>query len=357
MRAMAGQVMTVSGPVAPQTLGVTQPHEHILLSFLGTGAELAEPSPAAYPPGRGAAVAWDAPLQPRIYHRVRRDDALIADMQALSDEAEAVEALVEFREAGGGCLVDVTPIGIGRNPAGLARVSAASGVPVVMGCGWYVHYLHPPEVAALSAAALAERMAAEIVEGVDGTGIRPGIIGEIGLSHPTHPDEAKVLAAAAQVQAATGYALTIHPGRDRGAPWEALRIVEAAGGDIGRTVIGHLDRTLFDDAEFLALARTGCWLEQDLFGFESSYYPYADIDMPNDAIRVRRFARLAEAGFLDRLLVSMDVYNKARLTRYGGEGYQHILWNVAPLMRRRGFSEAEVMQVLADNPQRMLTVR
>jgi phosphotriesterase-related protein len=355
MGALSGKVMTVAGPVAPESLGVTQPHEHVLISFLAFGPELWEPSPAAYPRGQGSQVGWDDPLAPRNYHRVRRDDALIRDMQALTDEHEAAEALSEFREAGGGCIVDVTPVCIARNPAGLARVSAAAGVPIVMGCGWYVHHFHAPEVARLPEAALAERLLAEIGDGVDG--IRPGIIGEIGLSHPMHPDEAKVLAAAARVQAATGYALTIHPGRDPGAPWEALRIVEAAGGDPARTVIGHLDRTLFSDAEFLALARTGCWLEQDLFGYESSYYPYADIDMPNDAVRVRRIRALAEAGFLDRVLVSMDVYNKSRLTRYGGEGYQHILWNVAPLMRRRGFTEAEVRQVLAGNPQRMLTIR
>jgi phosphotriesterase-related protein len=357
MNALAGQVMTVAGPVAPATLGVTQPHEHVLISFLAFGPELWEPSPAAYPRGQGSSVGWDDPLTPRNYHRARRDDALLRDMQALGDEAEAIEALGEFRDAGGGCIVDVTPIGIARNPAGLARVSAAARVPIVMGCGWYVHYFHPPEVAMLSEAALADRLLAEIADGVDGTGVRPGIIGEIGLSHPMHPDEAKVLAAAARVQAKTGLALTIHPGRDRRAPWEALKIVAAAGGDPTRTVIGHLDRTLFEDADLLSLARTGCWLEQDLFGYESSYYPYADIDMPNDATRVRRIRRLADAGFLDRVLVSMDVYNKSRLTKYGGEGYQHILWNVAPLMRRRGFSEADVTQVLAGNPQRMLTIR
>jgi phosphotriesterase-related protein len=353
----AGQVMTVAGPVAPGTLGVTQPHEHVLISFLAFGPELWEPSPAAYPRGQGSQVGWDDPLTPRIYHRARRDDALIRDMQALADENEAAEALGEFRAAGGGCIVDVTPVCIARNPAGLARVSAASGVPVVMGCGWYVHYFHAPEVAALSEDAMTERLLSEIAEGAADTGIRPGIIGEIGLSDPIHPDEARALRAAARAQAASGLALTIHPGRDPAGPMEAIRIVEAAGGDVTRTVIGHLDRTFFDDAAFLALARTGCWLEQDLFGYESSYYPYADIDMPNDAMRVRRMARLAEAGYLDRLLVSMDVYNKSRLTRYGGEGYQHILWNVAPLMRRRGFSEADVQQVLARNPQAMLTIR
>lgn len=348
--------MTVAGPVEPGTLGFTQPHEHVLISFLAFGPELWEPSPAAYPRGQGSQVGWDDPLTPRNYHRARRDDALLRDMQALSDEAEAVEALREYKSAGGGCIVDVTPVCIARNPAGLARISAASGVPVVMGCGWYVHYFHAPEIAGLPEEALADRLRAEIAEGAGGTGIRPGIIGEIGLSDPIHPDEAKALRAAARVQAETGYALTIHPGRNPTGPSDALDIVEAAGGDVTRTVMGHLDRTFFSDEAFLAFARRGSWLEQDLFGYESSYYPYADIDMPNDATRVRRMARLAEAGFLDRLLVSMDVYNKSRLTRYGGEGYQHILWNVAPLMRRRGFSEAEVRQVLAGNPQRMLTI-
>ena len=60
-----------------------------------------------------------------------------------------------------------------------------------------------------------------------------------------------------------------------------------------RLIISHIDRTIFDADRLLRLADTGCVVELDLFGWEqSNYFPNPDIDMPNDAARVR-WLRLA----------------------------------------------------------------
>jgi phosphotriesterase-related protein len=165
-----------------------------------------------------------------------------------------------------------------------------------------------------------------------------------------------VLRAAVRCQRETGLLLTIHPGRHPEAPMDAMRTVEAAGGDPTRTIICHLDRTIFTDAAFLELARTGCYLEQDLFGVESSYYPLAEIDMPNDAMRINRILMLREKGHLDRVLISEDIDNISRHTAYGGEGYHHIQTRVVPVMRRKGLSQSEVDRILIDNPARALTI-
>jgi phosphotriesterase-related protein len=186
--------------------------------------------------------------------------------------------------------------------------------------------------------------------------VRPGIIGEIGLVWPMHPDEIKVLRAAAMAQQKTGLVLTVHPGRDPAAPLEAIRVIEESGGDPRRTIIDHLERTVFDRDDYLALAKTGCYLEFDLFGLESSYYPMADIDMPNDAMRVKMIAALAERGHIDQVLVSLDIDTRARLIRYGGEGYAHIIKNVVPIFRRKGFSPSDIAQILERSPQRALTI-
>jgi phosphotriesterase-related protein len=109
-------------------------------------------------------------------------------------------------------------------------------------------------------------------------------------------------------------------------------------------------------SSFMELAKTGCYLEQDLFGWETSYYPIADLDMPNDAIRLNRIIELMSAGFGDQILVSQDIDTCVRLTKYGGEGYEHLLENVVPVMKRKGFSEEDVSQIMRVNPQRALTI-
>ena len=138
---------------------------------------------------------------------------------------------------------------------------------------------------------------------------------------------------------------------------DAIRIVEKAGGDPTRTIICHLDRTIFTDADFLTLAKTGCYLEQDLFGLESSYYPLGEIDMPNDALRIDRILMLMEKGYLDRVIISEDIDNISRHTAYGGEGYHHILARVVPVMRRKGMSQSEIDRILIGTPARALRIQ
>ena len=78
--------------------------------------------------------------------------------------------------------------------------------------------------------------------------------------------------------------------------------------------------------------------------------------MPNDAIRLRSIRALIEHGHLDRVVVAHDICYLTRLVAFGGHGYGHIFASVVPMMRRRGFSEAEIQAILVDNPRRLLTV-
>ena len=170
-------------------------------------------------------------------------------------------------------------------------------------------------------------------------------------------DEERVLRAAARAQAETGVALIVHPGRDELAPRRALDIVAEVGGDVTRTVIAHVERTLFSEVALLDLAATGCYLGFDLFGQESSYYPWAPIDMPNDSMRVDMLLGLSRAGHGRRLLMSQDICYRTALRTYGGPGYAHVLAHVLPLMRRKGFSEDEIHTITVSNPAELLTVQ
>ena len=96
-------------------------------------------------------------------------------------------------------------------------------------------------------------------------------------------------------------------------------------------------------------------LEWDLFGQESSYYRLSDIDMPNDAVRLRAIRALIERGHLARVVISHDICYRSRLVSCGGHGYGHIFANVVPMMQQRGYSEAEIDAILVRNPRRLLT--
>ena len=91
-----------------------------------------------------------------------------------------------------------------------------------------------------------------------------------------------------------------------------------------------------------------------MFGVESSHYPLSDIDMPNDAQRMDVIKRLIGESYGERIVVAHDICTKHRLVRYGGHGYGHIIEHVVPRMRRRGFSEQEVYNIIVANPARIL---
>lgn len=345
---MPGKVMTVLGAIDPTELGHTQVHEHILVDFVGN-----HPSPAESAADR---KRWDEPISLSNYYDVRRYKRLYRDNRRLVSLEDAIAELGRFHAAGGGCVVEVTSGGLGRDPSGLRKVSKATRVHIVMGSGYYVQEYHPPGVASMKEQEIRDEIIRDLIEGVSENGPRAGIIGEIGLSWPPHPNEEKVLRAAAQAQRATGASLTVHPGRNPAAPARALDVIKAAGGDIGRVIMGHLERTVANLDDLLRLAEAGCYLEFDLFGQESSYYDLGPIDMPNDAARIDLIIALGVRGYWDKLLISQDICLKAHLRRYGGEGYDHILLHVRPMMLQKGLTEDQLNTLLIKNPANVLTI-
>lgn len=339
----AGSVQTVKGDVDPSSLGVTLTHEHLLLSLLGPDG----PPPVS--DERGA-----QPIALENVGWVRRNWSSSTDNLLLDEEDTAIDELRLFKDAGGTTLVEASNPDLKRDAAGLLRIAQASGVQVVMGCGHYIDEYHPADMDERTEEQLVEEIVADVTEGRDGAGIKAGIIGEIGCSAPMTDNERRALRAAARAQRRTGAALLIHPGRDVSAPLEAMDVVVDADGDPQRTIMSHLDRTLFEHQDMIELAKTGCYLEFDLFGQESSYYPLSPIDMPNDAMRVNHLQRLIAEGFGDKLLIAQDICRKAGLVKYGGDGYAHILRNVVPVMKRKGMTEEQIEAVLVRNPARVL---
>jgi phosphotriesterase-related protein len=278
------------------------------------------------------------------------------DNLQLLDEAVARDEALLFKHAGGQTFVDPTNRGLARDPLALARVARATGLNIIMGSGYYVDAAHPPGMDRRTVDDIARELVADLTVGVDGAGVRAGFIGEIGTSWPWTDNERKVVRAAVVAQRETGAALMIHPGRHERLPLAIVDFIRKEGADLERTIMCHIERTIADPGVLLELAATGVRLEYDLFGLETSYYPYNPaFDMPNDGERMRQILFLIERGHLAQLLMSHDIAYKHCLTRWGGFGYHHLLVNVIPRLRARGADDRTVQTLLVDNPRRAFT--
>ena len=136
--------------------------------------------------------------------------------------------------------------------------------------------------------------------------MRAGVIGEIGCSSPLHDDERKCLRATAQSQQRTGACIFVHPGREETAPLEILDELRAAGADLHRVVLAHLDRTVFNRDMLRKIAETGAYLSYDLFGnYSSGFYAHnPKVDLLNDAGRVAEIKWMIEQGWTEQILIS-----------------------------------------------------
>lgn len=339
--ALRGKAQTVLGPIDPAELGRTLMHEHVLCDI--TPPELA----AKNDPGPDITLenVWAI-----NYGQIPSAKKYKLDLLDI-----AVMEVRDMQAAGGRTMVELTCGGLKPNPAGLAEIAELTGVNIVMGCGHYVDAYQDPRNRKRDVDDFAQEIIDQVFEGAWGTEVRAGMIGEVGCQAPWTELEKRVMRGAIIAQQETGAAINVHPGRDPDQPQEAADFIVAHGGQIDRVVISHIDRTIFDLDRMLKLADTGCVLEFDLFGQEQAYYAHNDIDMPNDAVRLQHIRALIDHGHLDRVVISHDICYRTRLIRFGGHGYGHIFNNIVPMMRRRGYAEAEIDAILVGNPQRLLT--
>lgn len=339
---LRGKVQTVLGLIEPDALGATLMHEHVLCDIT--------------PPDLRARNLPDPEITLENHWAVSYGTMQHAANKRLDLMDIAISEVQELATAGGRSLVELSCGGLDPNPAGLVNIAIATGINIVMGCGHYVEAYQDPRNAERSVDDFAAEMVAQVFDGAWGSDIRAGMIGEIGCQAPWTDQEKRVMRGAVLAQQETGAALNIHPGRDADLPQAIAEFVIAHDGRPDRTVISHIDRTIFDEERLLRLADTGVVIEFDLFGLESSFYPLnRDIDLPNDAMRLKLIRLLIEHGHIERIVISHDICYRTRLTRFGGHGYGHIFTNVVPLMRRRGFSENEIDTIIVESPKRLLT--
>lgn len=299
-----GTVVTVRGEIEADRLGRVLPHEHLFCNTV----------------------------------REYRGDGLLADEQLAVEELAVLAGEPTT-------LVDLTLDEIGRDPEALRRVSEATGVHVVMGCGHYRDpYLDHRDLDRTSVPELAERLVAEFEHGVGETGVRPGIIGEIGADQRyVSAAEERVLRAAARAHHRTGLTISTHSAR-----WPValaqLEILAEEKVDPRRVVVGHSDSVARPGFQ-LELARRGCYVELDAVGTGT----------PHEQRRIVEYVRtLIDEGHLGQILLSQDVFLASHLHANGGPGYGHLFHEFLPRLREAGVGPDELVQITTHNPARAL---
>jgi len=333
--------MTVLGTIDSSDLGVTLPHEHILNDVTSwwqrTTSVGLDPDEFATSPVT-MDLLWD----------LKHDPFGNRDNCALDDVATATEEVARFAALGGGTIIDPTGLGVGRDLTGLQVVSRATGVNIVAGTGFYLEAAQPGAIADLDAAEIAELIMDDLRDGVDG--VRPGIIGEIGVGQDFSPAERASLAAACMAQRETLLPIQIHLPAWFRLGDEVLDFVEAHSVDPAHVVLCHMGPSGPDPDYQLRLLRRGAWVQYDMVGAEM-FYADQGVQCPSDEDNARHLAGLVETGFGDRLLISSDIFLKNLLRRNGGPGYGHVLQYFVPRLHRHGFDDDTIEQLMVRNPR------
>jgi len=345
---ISGQTMTVKGAVNPNDLGFTLMHEHIFSDY-----------------ERLANLNYD----PTANSSMRGKDLTLANLNFaregkfpvgfMDEEDVAITELNEYRAWGGNTIVDVTPIGLMRDTVTLRKISYITGVNIIMGAAYFAR-VFPGNIESLSLEELTENIVQDITIGIDESGIRAGIIGEVGIEgNPLNSNEIKIIKAAAIASRLTGAPISLHRGGVNREKIEVLKIISDSGADLSRVVLGHIARDLPLLKELL---NQGIYIEFDFLGNlgvplawkpgQEKVPPFIPAD---SGMVAKTILELLDEGYEDRILLSHDVGGKLRLKQYGGTGYSFILEKFIPHLKAGGVQDEQIHKIFIENPKKVLT--
>lgn len=309
--ARARVVATVTGPIAPDRLGLTLMHEHVLVDFIGAD--------------RVSARRYDA------------DHAFTVILPHLA----------RVRTLGCDTLVECTPAYLGRDVALLKRLSEASGLNILSNTGYYgaAQDKHLPRHAfSETADQLAARWTREFERGIDGTSIKPAFM-KIGVDDaPLSDVDAKLVRAAAMTSKATGLPIASHTGTGAAAMAE-LEVLDRVGVPASAFIWVHAHNER-DAAYHRRAAQAGAWVEFD------------GISEGSVGRHVELVGQMKAQGLLGRVLVSHDA-GWYRVGEPGGgqfRGFETLFTAFIPALTASGFTKDEIRQLLTENPRRALAL-
>jgi len=307
--------MTVTGPLPTDEMGVTDAHDHLYLrSPLLAGDEIDNPD-------------------------------------AVTEEVR------DGVRSGLATIVELTPIGLGRRPDVLRRVSEATGVHIIAATGYHrdAHYPAGHWVLGASDADLLSRMTTDLSLGMHPTDwsdpdaaldpARAGVIKAGASLGEISANERGRLSCAAAAAIEAGVAIVVHT--------EAATCGDDIADQLQRDgvpaegiILAHMDRDP-DPARHLDLLARGLFLVYDTIG-RTKYHP--------DNVRLDLIEAVCAAGRRAQILLGLDLGRASYFHVDGGHGLRYLMDDFVPRLRER-VGEEFTHQMLVENPASAFALR
>jgi phosphotriesterase-related protein len=341
-------IRTVLQDYAPEELagGATLFHEHMSMApdFLTRFTQYSAATRAANGPppgaraagaggpgGGGAAAAGGAGRAGAPPPAAPTGPFFMQDVDLMSEELSIA------KREGIACIVDGGHPDMGRDVNFLRQISMKSGLPIVVGAGFYTQPFYPKEISTMSE----EQIVQALIKQVDADPI--GVFGEIGSWDDISADERKVFRAIGKAHVATNIPIFTHTGIPGKSALEQLDLLEDAGVKPDRIVIGHLGNLVDNNVQVhKAICRRGAFVGFDRQGGNG------------DAQQVPMVMALIEAGFANNLMFSADASSANQMKRNKGDGYAKTLSVFVPKLKAAGASDEVLHHIMVDNPRRFL---
>lgn len=304
------EIQTVTGRVYPQPGEIWLSHEHILVDFIGADSIESE--------------KWN-------------HDSVIRTM---------IPYLDELKQYGVKYFVETTPAYLGRDVSLLKKVAEKTGLNIITNTGFYgaqKNKFIPAFALEKTPKELADIWIKEFENGIDGTGIKPGLMKiSVDAADTLHPMHVKLVKAAALTHLKTGLIIASHTGEAKGL-WPQLRILKEEGVSPEAFIWIHAQNEK-DSANYLKAAKEGCWISLDGLGWETDKH-------------VQKLVFAREKGILNKILISHDAgwYDPQKQVQTI-QPYANIFTRLIPALQSKGFSKEEINLLLSENPAKAFSI-
>ena len=340
------KAVAVLGSVPEESLGITLPHEHLILDF-GVRYAPAEDEASLGP-------------QPRLEDRWRllaRPTGYRVNLEGTDLESAMFESTL-FQRAGGQTIVDLTGVGLAPDVNKLKVISQRTGLNIIAGTGFYIAGSLPNWVYEADVSALARHLVEDLTTG-GAEGIRRGAIGEVAIE-TGEEIEFRCLRAAARAQAETGAPVFLHVmsgilPQFRPLTERIITVYQQEGGNLDKLVLCHQDGSGDDIAYQIGLLERGIRLMYDTFGSEGVFgFGTTYVQLPTDTKRIVEISQLVDCGFADMILVSQDLCYQSAKRSWGGWGFTHLVESLRPRFHAAGIEEITLNHLMIRNPATVL---
>lgn len=315
------KVMIVTGSIDATDMGTTLIHEHVMVDWIGADST--------------------------GYHRWDRDEVV----------QEVLPLIKEAKERGIDTIIDCTPAYLGRDPYVLAELAKQSGIQFITTTGYYGavdNKFMPKHAYRESANEIADRWIDEFKNGIDNSGIRPGIMKiSVASEEPLSKLHQKIVRAAATTHLETGLTIVSHTSGDQPA-LEQIDLLKKEGVSPSAWVWTHAQSGSVEAN--IKAASQGAWISLDGVNHDPSQKRGEEGSIE---WFVSRIQKIKEVGHLDKILLSHDAgwYTVGEPNGGSFRGFTDISDHLIPALKENGFSDEEIRQLTVINPQTAYGIR